>query len=360
MKPIQTEGKTLRILVSRADRLGDLVLSTPVFSELRKKYPSAWIACLTFLENREVIAGNPYINKVILYDKKGSERSVLGQLKFAARLASEKFDIAIHLHATNRIHLATWAARIPVRIGWDRRAPWALTHVYPDSKVEGKKHEAQYNFDLLGPLSVSCPEKLETFFPLTDRAASSLDHFLKNSDLPDIPWIALNPSASCPSKIWPAERWGYLIESLERKYKAHFILIGTRQDRQLTQKIKDSVPFPVSDLSGHLSLGMLGVFLKKCQLLISNDSGPVHVASAVGTPVVSIFGRNQPGLSPTRWRPLGENSKVVWKNVGCEPCLAHACQIHFLCLDIISTEDVLREADFFLFSNLLQAAGRSV
>jgi len=100
----------------------------------------------------------------------------------------------------------------------------------------------------------------------------------------------------------------------------------------------------IYDLSGRLSLGMLASLLKKSALLISNDSGPVHMASAAGTPSVAIFGRNQPGLSPTRWRPLDPRSRVVWKNIGCDPCLAHRCEIHFLCLDVISVEDVFREA----------------
>ena len=122
-------------------------------------------------------------------------------------------------------------------------------------------------------------------------------------------------------------------------------MIGAEKDRSLAAKVQVAAGIPISDLTGRLSLGMLGALLKTSSLLISNDSGPVHIASAVGTPVISIFGRNQPGLSPVRWRPLGENARVVWKNVGCDPCLAHNCEIHFLCLDVISVEDVLTEVD---------------
>lgn len=338
-----------RILITRADRLGDLIISTAVFPELRKKFPKAHLAALTFLENREILEGNPYLDEVILYDKKGSESGLPGNYRFAKKLAAKKFDVVVHLHATNRMHQLTWLAGIPVRIGWDRRAAWALTKSYPDIKKEGRKHEAEYNFDLFELLGIACPAQLETYFPVTPRSEESLSKLLKNHHIPeDKPWIVLSPSASCPSKVWPAERFGYFAEMLSEKVPAIFIGIGTAKDRPLIETARAATKAPFYDLSGKMSLGMLGAFMKRAKLLVSNDSGPVHIASAVGTPVISIFGRNQPGLSPTRWKPLGKKSSAIWKNVGCEVCLAHNCQIHFLCLDVISPEEVVKEAELYL------------
>lgn len=341
-----------RILVTRADRLGDLVLSTPVFSALRKKFPQAWIAALTFLENREVLVGNPSVDEVLLYDKKGSEKGWWGNLRFARRLTAHRFDLVIHLHATNRMHWISWLACIPTRIGWDRRSPWLLTHRYPDFKREGKKHEAEYNFDLLEPLGVTCPRLPELHFPVSSRSRASLDELLHHHEVPgDRPWIVFHPAASCPSKIWSPFRFAELIRRLGEEKKFHGLLIGARSDRALVEKVKAaSAPVPVTDLSGQLNLGMLAALLERSALLISNDSGPVHIAAALARPVISIFGRNQPGLSPARWRPLGPQSRFLWKDVGCTECLAHLCQIHFLCLDAISVEDVLREARPFLKS----------
>lgn len=345
-------GDRPRILITRADRIGDLIISTSVFPQVRKKFPKAWIACLTNLENREILEGNPYLNEIILYDKKGSEKSFWGNLKLARKIAGKKFDAVIHLHATNRMHLLTWLARIPLRIGWDRRASWALTRSYPEVKKEGRKHEADYNFELLEPFGIMRPQKHETFFPVTEKSQSSLESLLKFHEIPSSDkkqWILLSPGASCPSKRWPAERFAETAQLIaEKNPDAVFIGIGTRADRTLIEKISRNLNAPFYDLSGRLTLGMLGALAKRAALLISNDSGPVHAASAVGTPVLSIFGRNQPGLSPQRWRPLGEKSAVLWKNVECDPCLAHECQIHFLCLDVISAADVSREAEALL------------
>ena len=153
-----------RILITRTDRIGDLVLTTPLFKILREKYPNAWIAALVFLEHREIVEGNPYLDEVILYDKKGSEHSFWGQFRFSQMLRGKKFDAVIHAHGTNRMHLAGWLAGIPVRVGYDRRAPWALTHVHPYNKKEGKKQEAEYLPELLECFGIPSPQEVETFF----------------------------------------------------------------------------------------------------------------------------------------------------------------------------------------------------
>lgn len=335
-----------RILITRTDRIGDLILSTAVFPEIRKKFPKAWIAALTFLEHREILEGNPYLDEVVLYDKKGWEKGWLGNLKFAKQLAAKKFDLVVHLHATNRMHWVTWLARIPICIGWDRRTAWALTRSYPDVKKQGKKHEAEYNFDLLEALGIATPTYPETYFPISERAQTSLNELLLHHKIPtDLPWVILAPGASCPSKMWPAQRFGNFANTWNEKNPSIFIGIGGRQDRPLMKKIREASHVPFYDFSGRLSLGMLGALLKRASLMISNDSGPAHVAAAVGTPVLSIFGRNQPGLSPRRWQPLGKKASYIWKDVGCNPCLAHECQIHFLCLDVINVDEVVTAAE---------------
>lgn len=342
-------AKPLRILVTRADRIGDLVLSTSVFPEIRKRYPDAWIGCLTFAENQEILQGNPFIDEVIAYRKKDAQKGLFGNLWFALALAKKKYDVVIHLHATNRMHLVSWLAHIPVRIGYDRKMVWALTHRLPDHKKEGLRHEADYNFDLLQLIDVAKPKDLKLFFPLNQKAAVSFDALIRHLEIPtDKPWIVFHPAASCPSKVWPSEKFGQLGSRISEQKEAVLIVIGTRGDRNLIAKMKQASSATIYDLSGRLSLAMLGALLRKAAILISNDSGPVHIAAALGTPVVSIFGRNQPGLSPVRWRPLSKNSRVVWKDVGCAVCLAHLCQIHFLCLQAISVEEVYHEVNDLL------------
>lgn len=347
MKPKLEPPK--KILLTRSDRIGDLVLTTPVFKAVREKFPKAWLSCLTLVENREIVEGNPYLDEVILYNKKGSEKSWLGNLLFARMLSKKKFDVAIHFHATNRMHGLTWLAGIPHRIGWDRKLSWALTYPVPETKKEGIKHEAHYNFDLLKFWDIPCPEVLEAYFPLNLAKKLSLEKLLEHHQVPeDKTWIVIHPSASCPSKRWPGFYFSKLMNLISEKKDAVFLLIGTREDRNLIQEIRNNSKALSYDLSGRLNLGMLAQLFKKSELLISNDSGPVHIAATIGTPVIAIFGRKQPGLSPTRWRPVGEDSAIAWKDVGCETCLAHLCKMNFLCLEAVLPEDVLIQAETLL------------
>ena len=330
-----------RILITRTDRIGDLVLTTPLFQALREKFPKAWIAALVFLEHREIVQDNPFLDEVILYDKRGSEHGLFGQFWFSQRLRSKKFDVVIHAHGTNRMHLAAWLAGIPVRIGYERRAPWALTQVYPYNKKEGKKQEVEYLFELLGSLGVTPPKEIAAFFPVTDRSVRSLESLRVFLEIPcDRPWVVLNPSASDVTKMWPAERFAELVTRIQKDRSSVFLAIGTSQDRSLIEKLKQHTRVKVFDLSGRLSLGMLGALLKRSELLISNDSGPVHIATAVGTPVVSIFGRYEAGLGPKRWQPLGKNSRVVMKDVSHIP----AAERKFTYIEEIAVEDVYAAA----------------
>ena len=333
-----------RILVTRTDRIGDLVLTTPLFKALREKFPKAWIAALVFLEHREIVEGNPYLNEVILYDKKGTEQGLWGQFCFSRKLRSKKFDAVIHAHGTNRMHLAAWLAGIPARIGYARRAPWALTHVHPYNKKEGKKRESEYLFELLEPLGVTPPQEIETFFPVTDRSVLSFKNWCQLLKIPrDRPWIILNPSASDVTKMWPAERFAELVTKLQKDRPSIFLAIGTgtSQNRSLIERLIKNTEVPVVNLNGKLSLGMLGALLKQAALLVSNDSGPVHIATAVGTPVVSIFGRYEAGLGPGRWQPLGKNSRVVAKDVSHIP----AAEQKFTYIGEITVEDVYQAAN---------------
>lgn len=334
-----------RILVTRTDRIGDLVLTTPLFKALREKFPGARIAALVFLEHRELVEGNPYLDEVILYDKKGTERSLWGQFLFSRKLRRRKFDAVVHAHGTNRMHLAAWLAGIPVRIGYARRAAWALTHVHPYNKKEGKKQEAEYLFDLLEPFGMTPPPGITPCVPVTDRAVRSFENLCQFHGIPqNSDYVVLNPSASDATKMWPAEKFAELVTRIHRDHSAVFIAIGTSRDRRLIETVMKNTPVQIFDLSGRLSLGMLGALLKRSALLVSNDSGPVHIASAVGCPVVSIFGRFGAGLGPARWRPLGKNSRVVARDVSNIPEAGRK----FTYIDEIAVEDVYQASSDLL------------
>ena len=152
-------------------------------------------------------------------------------------------------------------------------------------------------------------------------------------------FIFVHPSASCPSKRWPEVHFSLLIRRLKETLNPKIAVITSPRERIFgAQVIKDHPD--VVDLRGKLDISGIGALLKKSHLFISNDSGPVHIAAGLGIPVISLFGRNNPGLSPQRWRPIGVRSFFIHKDVGCKECKAHHCDKGFLCLKAISPEEV--------------------
>lgn len=343
-RPLSPPIVPKRILVIRLDRLGDVILSTPVLQALRSHFPHAFIAMMVRPACNDVVEGNPYLNEVILYDKEGAHHSAPATIRFARKLRRFDFDTALILHPSNRSHWIPWLARIPVRVGYDRKCGWLLTHRIPHLKQEGQKHEAVYTLELLELFGIS-PTMPTPFVPIHDRAKRRVEALLAEASLqPSDQLIAIHPSASCISKRWMPDRFAQVADRLMTEQGLKICLVAGESDVLFAHQVAQGMRQVPANFAGRLSVAELAALLARCRLLISNDSGPVHVAAAVGTPVVDIFGRNQRGLSPMRWGPLGEGHVILHKEVGCVTCLAHNCDIEFLCLTSLSVEEVYQAA----------------
>ena len=337
-----------RILISRTDRLGDVLLSTPVIKALRDAFPHAFIAMIIHPAAKDVLEHNPYLDEVIIYDKDDLHKSWRGSWRFSQNLKKKKFDLAIMLHPTNRAHLVAFFAGIRERLGYDRKLGFLLTRRIKHTKQLGQMHEVEYNLDLLKHLGISPLEK-KLFMPIRAESEMWLDALFRREGIKvNDKLLAIHPGASCPSKIWPNSRFAEAADKLAEKYGFKILVVAGPGDLKLANEVTKHMRHPALNLAGRTSVSQLASVLKRCQLFISNDSGPVHIATAVGTPVISIFGRAQKGLSPKRWGPLGERDRVLHKDVGCIECLAHNCVKEFACLKAITVDDVVRMAEEIL------------
>lgn len=337
-----------RILIARTDRIGDVILSTPVIKALRDAYPNAYIAMMAAPQAREIVEGNPYLDDVIIYDKDKKHKSWYRFFKFAQNLKKKRFDLAVILHPANRVHLLTFLAGIRRRVGYDRKLGFLLTDRIKHTKQSGAKHEVEYNLDLLKSLGIQAKDK-SLFMPIKEEAQKWVEDLFRQEGIsPADKLLVIHPGASCPSKIWPAERFAEAADKLAKKYGFKILLVAGPKDIGVADKVIKAGHNPLINLSGRTSVAQLAALFKRCRLLISNDSGPVHIASAVGTPVISIFGRAQAGLNPRRWGPVGIMDRFLHKEVGCIECLAHDCVKEFACLKAIGVDDVLRAAEEIL------------
>ncbi len=317
------------ILIVRTDRIGDVVLTTPAFKALRRAYPAARISVLVAEATRDLVQGNPYIDEVLTDDRQGQHRGPLGLLRLVRQIRSKAFDLAIIYHTKRRYNLACALAQIPVRLGY-KNEKWGffLTMPLKDTRPSGQKHEAQYCLDVLKALGIE-NDSLDLFVPLQKEAETWALSWMQGEGLQNHGFIVVHPGSSDPAKCWPPADFALLMDRLIEQYAVKIILIGSAPTLPVAEEILRLMrrQSQVINRTGKTSLAQTVSLLRRASLLISNDSGPVHLAAGVGTSVISLFLRNQPGINPGRWRPLGPKS-------------------HFLCGDPkpFKAEDVLHLA----------------
>ena len=336
------QDKYKRILVVRTDRIGDVLLSTPVLQALRDYYPMSYIAMMVSPATQEILDGNPYLDRIIVFDK-NKHKGFFSTLAFSKKLKKENFDVAVILHPTVRVHFLMFLAGIRERIGYDWKAPYFLTQVLPHKKQEGSKHELEYNFDLLKALGINEVYR-QMYMPIKESSDRFVEEALKNAGIsPNDTLVVVNPAASCVSKLWPVKKFAEVADRLAT-LRIKIVIVADSVHKNIGNELRSLAASKPFDFSGQFNLSELASLFKRSTLLISNDSGPVHIAVAVGTPVISIFGRNQAGLGPRRWGPTGPNDIVLYKKTDCSPCLAHACTQRFKCLEAITVDEVVLEA----------------
>ncbi len=304
-------NKCAKILIIRTDRIGDVVLTTPVFKALRHAYPQAQIAVMVSPATKELVDGNPYINEVMIDDRLGRHKGIMGALYLARDIRSRGFDAVLIFHTKRRYNLACYLAGIPVRVGYKNdKWGWLLTNPLKDKRHTGQKHEVRYCLDVAHAVGVEHAVP-EIFIPSPKAAESWAMEFFNREHLTAGNVIAIHPGASDPTKIWPEGSFIELIKTLRQRYAFDVLLIGGKETAAITSRIKNASGAGVHDIAGQCSVGQMASMLRRCRLLISNDSGPVHVASGVGIDVISLFLRDQPGINPERWAPFGPKGYIL-------------------------------------------------
>jgi len=338
-----------RILITRTDRIGDVVLSLPAIKAARVAFPDAYIAVMVQSRMDDILKGNPHIDEVIVYDKNKKHKGILKNLSFIKWLRGKKFDVALIFHSTKRINLLCFLAGIPRRIGYARgKADFLLTDKIEYTKKLGEKHEAEYSLDILRHIRID-PEFSNPFIYVQNKDDEKAEEMLKAFGINNgEKFIILHPGASCASKMWSLENFAKLGDMFIENLKIKVMINLAPDQAELGEKARGMMRNKPIFFCGKTTLGELAALFKKASLVISNDSGPAHIAAGVETPVISIFGRSQLGLSPVRWKPIGKKAIAIHKDVGCVECLAHDCKKDFLCLKAIKVEEVFEKAKSLL------------
>lgn len=315
---------------------------------VRDAYPQSHIAVMVRPYAHEIIKGNPYLDEVITYDKSKRGIGVWSDLKFIIKLRKKRFDLALILHPKNRTHIIAFLSGIRERIGYNKKLGMLLTKKIPHLKQYGLKHEIDYTLDILDHAGIPCKDK-SLYVAINDSSEKKISRiFSENGISKDDTVVTVHPGSSCPSKRWGMSHFARVADELARSHKARIVIIAGLHDKKFGDGVAVLMREKNLNLSCKTTVSDIVSILKRSRLFISNDSGPVHISCAVGTPVISIFGRNNRGLSPRRWRPVGSRDVALHKDIGCVVCRSHNCKLIFKCLEAISEEEVLAAARLIL------------
>lgn len=336
-----------KILVRSTNWIGDAIMSTPAVRTIREHFPESEITLLVHPWVGDVFRYSPRVDRLMLYEKKGRHRGLKGLVLLAGELRRERFDCAILLQNAFEAGLLTLMAGIPVRGGYttDGRS-LLLTHGVRKISEFDKKHEVHYYQQILHGLGFHlAPNELELFVPgdQIDLAKQSIAQWTRWTGKQGTrsPVIGFNPGAAFgPAKRWPAEKFADLAETLIRQLDACCIVFGSAADQETAAAIKQQVGpagTRIIDLTGQTTLIEAMALINECDVFVTNDSGLMHVAAALHTPLVAIFG----STDHLATGPFSENAVVIRKALACSPCKkTHCPEQHFHCMERITSEEV--------------------
>lgn len=336
----------IRILIVNVNWVGDVLFSTPFIRAVREHYPRSFIACLLHPRCVDMLEGNPRLDEIIVYDEEGLHKSLLGKLKLINILRKKEFDIAFILHKSFTKALITMLAGIRERIGYPTKGrAWLLTKVVEAPADE--LHKVEYFLNLARSSGIeSKGRSYEFFIKESDRIYVKgllRDHGAGDKDL----LIVICPGGNWDPKRWPKENFAKLSDALIEHFGARLVIAGAKKDIKLAEDIKGLMNNKPIMACGKTTLKQLGGLLERANLVIANDTGPMHIAAAMKTKVIALFGPTSPDITG----PQGSsNYTVIFKNDFCEaPCYDITCNDN-RCMTAITVEDVLKEAGDILGS----------
>ncbi len=335
----------MKVLVRATNWLGDAVISIPALREIRRAHPSAQIVILARQWVADLYAREDFCDRILVYENKGQHAGVLGRLRLAQTLRREQFDKAILLQNAFDVAILAFLARIPVRIGYARDARGILLTESIPVPVPGAipNHQRFYYLELLRRAGIinELPECADIRLGGVDRAAADGRRGWKSRNLPEGPWIGVSPGAAYgTAKRWIPERFAAAAAELSRRLDANIVIFGSPAEAELAESIASQAGSRAHSLAGKTSLSEFIELASTCSVYLTNDSGPMHVAAALGLPTVAIFG----ATDHVATGPSASWAKVLRHEVECSPCMLRECPIDHPCMTGVSVDDVVTEA----------------
>lgn len=330
-----------KILFIRLRLIGDVLMTTPSLKVTKDSLPEAKIYYLVEPPQDELLIGNPDIDELMVIRRNSSFKELLNLIR---RMRREKFDVAIDFHGGPRASLLTLLSGAKLRVGYNYSPRKIFYHLKVERGVkEGHIHSVLNQFNLLKALGIESNELPPLFMrDLESIEKEKLEQLLKERGLEEKKFLVMHVSAGNKYREWGIENWKKLIETISNKRKdLKVALIGSKKDMIYEEHFR----FPiVASFIGKLNLREVRELIKKSLLFVGPDSGPMHIASTTGTPIIALFGPTTPSV----FGPWKKEAIIIEGLTDCRPCNQKKCEYNFRCIREIKPEAVFEEMERIL------------
>ena len=322
-----------KILCIKPRGIGDIILSTIILDDLKKTFPSAEIHYLTETFAKDAFANNSLIAKVHTMEKTGFV------LKVAARLRKEKYDLIIDLWSNPRSAQITFLTHAKYRVGFSYRGRKYAYNILGTSE-KGEHHASEHNLELLKALGIEITSKRIHFY-VSDGDNNWAKEFIRLNLPIDKKIVGIIPSGGWASKRCDANKWVEICNAIKQKYDVVFLILWGPGDESDSNYIK-SILKDDAVLIPEVKIGKLSALIKNCDIVIANDSGPMHIAAALGVPTLGIFGPT----NPKAHGPYSPNSDYVIKeDLHCIICNKLRCPYNHECMTLLPVVEAVRKVE---------------
>lgn len=340
-------GRFQRILIVKLGSIGDVVHALPTLNALRRKFPQTHISWVVEPKSKDLLVGHPALDELIVFERtRSATRTIAAFVRLLKRLRRAKYDGVLELQGNLKSGLLAWLTGSPVRLGFEAgssRVEWVST-IFTNVKVsEGDaSHVIDKNLNFAGRLGAGDKE-VSFRIAVGEEERRYISSFLKRQGIEEKKLIILHPGVARVTKRWPPERYGELADKIKDRFKdVVVVLTGGPGERPLVETIaRLSKSNPI--VFCPTTLGQLLALLAKCRTMVASDTGPLHMAAALGKKVVGLYGPVDSG----RNGPYGEGNFVVKKDLPCLPCWRKKCS-SLACMKGIEVSEVIERVEFLL------------
>ena len=342
------------VLVLQTSFLGDTVLTLPLLAEIKRRFPRARLTFFCSPQGRQLMEGCAVIDEIIVDHKRGEHRGLSGLWRQALELRKRAFTIALTPHKSLRSALILYLARIPCRVGFRQSKGWYLFNRLVNRPVE--RHDVERNLSLLSAFGIAVEEcERQLRFPgARECRTAAIQELLALKNGASRLLIGVNPGSVWATKRWQAEGFAEVIKLFKTRWDCEVILFGGPDDAELAGRIRERSDSNCINDAGKFSLRELPHAIGACDVFITNDSGPMHIAVACKVPTVALFCATTPALG---FSPYSSDAVVVQKDLPCRPCSSHGgrrCPLGTeACSRLIRAEHVFQAVE-----RLLERRGR--